>query len=53
MESNSKSGRIHCSERSAKLLQDQAPGILTRCRGEIKVKGKGEMVTYWVEGVKV
>jgi len=51
MESTSKPGKVHCSERSAKLLQSQAPEIVTRCRGEITVKGKGEMITYWVDNV--
>ena len=53
MESNSKPGRVHCSERSAKLLQAQAPDIITSCRGEIHVKGKGEMVTYWVDNMPI
>jgi class 3 adenylate cyclase len=51
MESNSEPGRIHCSERSAKLLQKQAPQIPVKLRGNIDIKGKGEMVTYWVNEV--
>ena len=49
MESNSKENSIHCSERSAMLLREQAPEISLVCRGWISVKGKGDMKTYWVE----
>jgi class 3 adenylate cyclase len=48
MESHSKPGQIHCSERSALLLQEQAPDIPTSCRGDVPITGKGKMVTYWV-----
>ena len=48
MESTSLPMRIHCSERSAGLLRSQAPEIKLECRGVINVKGKGEMVTFWV-----
>ena len=48
MESNSMPGRIQCSERSFELLRAQAPEIPTECRGEIDVKGKGSLVTFWV-----
>lgn len=48
MESSSEPGRIHCSERSALLLRQQAPHLHTICRGTVQVKGKGKMVTYWV-----
>ena len=48
MESNSLPGRIHCSERSAELLRVQAPEMSVICRGEIEVKGKGIMTTFWV-----
>jgi len=48
MESNSKENRIHCSERAANLLRSQDPGIPISSRGKIEVKGKGEMLTYWV-----
>jgi class 3 adenylate cyclase len=51
MESTSEPGRIHCSERAAKLLQKQAPEIPVKLRGTIDIKGKGEMVTYWVNEV--
>ncbi|CAB9524010.1 activated protein kinase catalytic subunit alpha-1 [Seminavis robusta] len=48
MESNSYSGKIHCSDASAALLKDQAPEIPLIRRGKIAVKGKGQMTTYWV-----
>ena len=48
MESNSKPGRIHCSEKSAKLLHRQHPEMPMVCRGLVSIKGKGDMRTYWV-----
>lgn len=48
MESNSKVNRIHCSDAAAQILREQSPGIPLKCRGTIKVKGKGEMRTWWV-----
>jgi guanylate cyclase len=48
MESLSVSGKIHCSEPSAKLLMKQAPDFPLRKRGNVAVKGKGNMTTYWV-----
>ena len=48
MESLSVSDRIHCSEAAAKILKEQAPGLPLRKRGKVAVKGKGNMVTYWV-----
>lgn len=50
MESNSSSNRILCSEKSYKLLKEQAPDIPAHRRGKISVKGKGEMLVYWVGG---
>lgn len=52
MESNSAVNRIHCSERSAKCLQEQHPSMPLLSRGWIKVKGKGEMKTFWVNESK-
>jgi hypothetical protein len=52
MESTSKINSIHCSERSAQLLQSQCPDASIICRGEISVKGKGLMTTFWVQGTK-
>jgi hypothetical protein len=53
MESNSRPGRIHCSEDAAVILQEQAPNMPLQQRGKIQVKGKGLMLTYWVgKGMK-
>lgn len=48
MESSSKMNRIQCSERAARLLQDQWPKAQMCRRGIVSIKGKGEMLTYWV-----
>jgi hypothetical protein len=48
MESLSMSGKVQCSEVSAKLLKEQAPEFPLRRRGKVAVKGKGHMTTYWV-----
>jgi guanylate cyclase len=48
MESTSLPGHIQCSDRAAGLLREQAPDISLKYRGEIKVKGKGDMHTYWL-----
>eukprot|EP00980_Cylindrotheca_fusiformis_P005527 scaffold1172_cov115-Cylindrotheca_fusiformis.AAC.2 len=48
MENLSFSDRIQCSESSAMLLKEQAPGFPLRKRGKVAVKGKGQMLTYWV-----
>eukprot|EP00547_Thalassionema_nitzschioides_P016529 CAMPEP_0194240680 /NCGR_PEP_ID=MMETSP0158-20130606/6778_1 /TAXON_ID=33649 /ORGANISM="Thalassionema nitzschioides, Strain L26-B" /LENGTH=1190 /DNA_ID=CAMNT_0038975425 /DNA_START=76 /DNA_END=3648 /DNA_ORIENTATION=+ len=50
MESNSKENRIHCSARAAGLLLNQWPELQLEHRGRIKIKGKGEMRTFWVSG---
>jgi len=53
MESNSKAGRIQCSERTAKILKQQlaasgSKSLKVISRGEIPIKGKGSMHTFWV-----
>ena len=48
MESLSLSDKIQCSEPAAKILEEQAPDMPLRKRGKVAVKGKGNMVTYWV-----
>lgn len=55
MESNSKAKRIQCSERAARILKKQLKAqagrghtIQVLSRGEIPIKGKGTMHTYWV-----
>jgi len=50
METNSTANRILCSEVSYNLLKEQAPNVHTRKRGKISVKGKGDMVCYWIGG---
>jgi class 3 adenylate cyclase len=49
MESNSLPSRIQCSDNAAVLLMEQAPDLRLKKRGKIAIKGKGNMVTYWVE----
>ncbi|CAJ0589460.1 unnamed protein product [Cylicocyclus nassatus] len=48
MESNGKPGKIHMSEQSATLLKDEFPEFKTDPRGEILIKGKGVMNTFWL-----
>lgn len=48
MESTSKEGRIQCTEKSARLLEEQCPDVEVVRRGRQHVKGKGTMVTFWV-----
>lgn len=48
METNSEAGKILCSHASAEILKVQAPSLAIKLRGKIKVKGKGQMMTYWV-----
>ena len=47
MESNGEAGRIHCSQATADILTKQGMHIV-ESRGEIQIKGKGLMHTYWV-----
>lgn len=48
MESNSKANRVLCSEQAYKILIEQAPDLSVRKRGKVAVKGKGDMMVYWV-----
>ncbi len=48
MESNSEPGRIHVSEEFAKSITSH-PEFSIIPRGEISIKGKGIMKTYWLE----
>ncbi|KAK6995376.1 hypothetical protein BgiMline_012045 [Biomphalaria glabrata] len=48
MESNSVPGRIHVSETTFRALQDH--GYMCRCRGDVNIKGKGVMKTYFLIG---
>jgi len=60
MESNSEELKIHISQRSAQILHKQLLSrgqmdrgrIRIKKRGVIQVKGKGEMTTFWVQGVE-
>ncbi|XP_020516105.1 atrial natriuretic peptide receptor 1-like [Labrus bergylta] len=51
MESNSLALKIQCSS-SAFYLLEEIGGYVLECRGTLQVKGKGDMVTYWLEGKK-
>lgn len=48
MESNSKPGRIQCSDTSAIHLMKQCPELPLKKRRPIEVKGKGKMQTFWI-----
>lgn len=48
MESNSEAGRIHISEAFAKSIESN-PEFSIIPRGEISIKGKGMMNTFWLE----
>jgi len=48
MESNSEPGRIHISEEFAKSIESYQEFSLIP-RGEITIKGKGNMNTFWLE----
>ena len=43
--------KIHCSA-ACKQLLDRLDGYILEERGEIRIKGKGDMVTYWLVGEK-
>ena len=49
-ESNSEKNRINCSERAANILQTQWPQVVLEDRGQIEIKGKGQMYCYYVRG---
>jgi len=51
MESNSEAGRIHISEEFA-ISIEKYPEFSIIPRGEISIKGKGAMNTFWLEQVK-
>ncbi len=52
METNGVVNRIHVSAEFASLLQTKYPdSFLIEERGEIDIKGKGRMTTYWINGV--
>ncbi|KAF4096230.1 atrial natriuretic peptide receptor 1 [Onychostoma macrolepis] len=49
MESTSEALKIQCSWSVFYLLEEIGGYVLT-CRGVLQVKGKGDMVTHWLEG---
>ncbi|XP_062984801.1 atrial natriuretic peptide receptor 2-like [Elgaria multicarinata webbii] len=51
MESTSEALKIQCSSSTYQLLEQIGEYILV-CRGNLQVKGKGDMITYWLEGKK-
>ncbi|NWR37655.1 ANPRB protein, partial [Tachuris rubrigastra] len=51
MESTSEALKIQCSSSAYQLLAQIGEYVLV-CRGNLQVKGKGDMITYWLEGKK-
>ncbi|OXB59218.1 hypothetical protein ASZ78_013304 [Callipepla squamata] len=51
MESTSEALKIQCSSSTYQLLEQIGNYVLI-CRGNLQVKGKGDMITYWLEGKK-
>lgn len=49
MESNGEALKIHISGQ-CKAALDRLGGYITECRGLIQLKGKGEVLTYWLTG---
>ncbi|KAH8381881.1 hypothetical protein KR009_000760 [Drosophila setifemur] len=49
MESNGEALKIHISENTKQALDEFGTFVTTR-RGFVPMKGKGEMLTYWLEG---
>ena len=49
MESNGEPFKIHMSASTAQLLHT-FPTFIVEERGELEIKGKGKMVTYWLCG---
>ena len=54
MESNGEPGKIHLSESTANLLRkgfEAGSRFTISERGELDIKGKGKMTTFWLDGV--
>ncbi len=49
MESSSMPSRIQCSQSTADLIRAQDTTICLLQRGPVNIKGKGTMMTYWIE----
>uniref|UniRef100_A0ABD2XFQ8 Guanylate cyclase n=1 Tax=Trichogramma kaykai TaxID=54128 RepID=A0ABD2XFQ8_9HYME len=52
MESNGEALKIHVSPKTKEILDTFGTFDLI-CRGEVALKGKGTMITYWLNGEKV
>ncbi|KAF1750875.1 hypothetical protein GCK72_017426 [Caenorhabditis remanei] len=50
MESNGKPGQIHVTAEANKMLTQVVGGFKTESRGEVIIKGKGVMETFWLLG---
>uniref|UniRef100_A0A914HY59 Guanylate cyclase n=1 Tax=Globodera rostochiensis TaxID=31243 RepID=A0A914HY59_GLORO len=50
MESNGKSGKVHISASANRFLTGVGGGYVTEPRGEVIIKGKGVMETFWLLG---
>ena len=50
---SSEANRIHCSEYSAMLLEEQCPSVPVTPRGIVLVAGRGEMFTFFVNEKEV
>uniref|UniRef100_A0A915BVB3 Guanylate cyclase n=1 Tax=Parascaris univalens TaxID=6257 RepID=A0A915BVB3_PARUN len=50
MESNGKPGQIHLSTDANRFLTQILGGFVTATRGEVIIKGKGVMETFWLLG---
>ncbi|PAV89503.1 hypothetical protein WR25_06164 [Diploscapter pachys] len=51
MESNGKPGQIHLSAEANYMLTQIVKGFITESRGDVIIKGKGVMETFWLKGV--
>ncbi|CAP25213.2 Protein CBR-GCY-14 [Caenorhabditis briggsae] len=50
MESNGKPGQIHVTAEANRMLTQVVGGFKTESRGEVIIKGKGVMETFWLLG---
>ncbi|XP_071539288.1 atrial natriuretic peptide receptor 1 [Panulirus ornatus] len=50
MESNGQPLKIHVSPTTQKVLVEYYPSFILELRGEVEMKGKGRMSTYWLLG---
>jgi len=49
MESHGEPLKVHISEKTKEVLEVNFPNFKITPRGEIEVKGKGIMTTYWLD----